>query len=225
MAESSQLESVWEVPDRLRLELLARLSTKATRPARMSYEEFLEWADEDTLAEWVDGEVVMTSPATSMHQELVSFLDQVLSTYVRVHDLGAIRVAPFHMKLPERCPSAPEIPLLIRDTSRRESNPASPACRPQVRRREAWTSVLDGSPPLPTPPGAEVRVGESDDSAQVSAAVRPSRLRLARRTSSGLRQTRKQPMVRYRTPLLGDSWMSGVDLMVLKPLAQMDGLY
>ncbi|HDN80831.1 MAG TPA: Uma2 family endonuclease, partial [Chloroflexi bacterium] len=29
----------------------------------MTYEEFLDWADEDTLAEWVDGEVVMYSPA------------------------------------------------------------------------------------------------------------------------------------------------------------------
>jgi Uma2 family endonuclease len=66
----------------------------------MTYEEFLVWADEDTLAEWVDGEVVMTSPASSIHQELVSFLDQVLSTYVRVHDLGTIRIAPFQMKLP-----------------------------------------------------------------------------------------------------------------------------
>lgn len=78
MTESAQLESVWEVPNRLRLELLARLSSNPTRPARMSYEDFLEWADEDTLAEWVDGEVVMASPATRIHQDLVSFLDQIL---------------------------------------------------------------------------------------------------------------------------------------------------
>jgi Uma2 family endonuclease len=115
MAESSQIESVWEVPDRLRLELLARLSTKATRPARMSYEEFLEWADEDTLAEWVDGEVVMTSPATSVHEESVSFLDQVLSTYVRVHDLGAIRIAPFQMKLPGSSGREPDVMYVNRE--------------------------------------------------------------------------------------------------------------
>ena len=35
------------------------------KPAeKISYEEFLEWCDEDTLAEWVDGEIVMTSPAS-----------------------------------------------------------------------------------------------------------------------------------------------------------------
>ena len=32
-----------------------------TQAARMSYEEFLDWLDEDTLAEWVEGEVIMTS--------------------------------------------------------------------------------------------------------------------------------------------------------------------
>ena len=28
---------------------------------RVTYEEFLAWVDEDTLAEWVEGEVIMTS--------------------------------------------------------------------------------------------------------------------------------------------------------------------
>jgi hypothetical protein len=28
-------------------------------PAGMSYEEFLDWLDEDTLAEWVDGQVIL----------------------------------------------------------------------------------------------------------------------------------------------------------------------
>jgi Uma2 family endonuclease len=33
----------------------------------MTYAEFLEWADEDTLAEWVNGEVVILSPAGNEH--------------------------------------------------------------------------------------------------------------------------------------------------------------
>lgn len=28
----------------------------------ISYDEFFEWADEDTLAEWVDGRIEMSSP-------------------------------------------------------------------------------------------------------------------------------------------------------------------
>jgi MFS family permease len=41
---------------------------------KISYEEFLRVCDEDTLAEWVDGEVVMTSPASNRHQAITSFL-------------------------------------------------------------------------------------------------------------------------------------------------------
>ncbi|MBM4461385.1 MAG: Uma2 family endonuclease [Chloroflexi bacterium] len=66
---------------------------------KMTYEEFLAWADEDTLAEWVDGEVIMTSPASDRHQDLARFLTAGLSDYVEAHDLGIIRPAPFQVKL------------------------------------------------------------------------------------------------------------------------------
>ena len=81
------------------LELLALLSADPTRPATMSYDEFLAWADEDTLAEWVDGRLVMTSPASAQHQYLAIFLATTLSTYVTIHDLGTVLTGPFQMKL------------------------------------------------------------------------------------------------------------------------------
>jgi Uma2 family endonuclease len=68
-------------------------------PPRMTYEEFLEWADEDTLAEWVDGEVVMYTPASDRHQNLTRFLMSVLGIYVETRGLGVVRPAPFQMKL------------------------------------------------------------------------------------------------------------------------------
>ena len=68
-------------------------------PADTTYEEFLEWADEDTLAEWVDGVIVMTSPASLRHQDIANFLEDLFSTYVRIHDLGKVTTAPFQMKL------------------------------------------------------------------------------------------------------------------------------
>jgi len=83
--------------DALRQRLLDVLFTP-TR-LRMSYEEFLEWADEDTLAEWVNGEVIMTSPASNKHQDIARFLTVTLSIYTETHDLGVIRPAPFQMKL------------------------------------------------------------------------------------------------------------------------------
>jgi acetyl esterase/lipase len=37
----------------------------------MSYQEYLEWADEDVHAEWVDGKVIVHKPPTSLHQALI----------------------------------------------------------------------------------------------------------------------------------------------------------
>jgi Uma2 family endonuclease len=82
----------------LRRQLLDLLLAPA-RPARMTYEEFLAWADEDTLAEWVEGEVIMTSPASDRHQDLADFLTAVLRVFVESRGLGWVRSAPFQMKL------------------------------------------------------------------------------------------------------------------------------
>jgi len=68
-------------------------------PQKMTYGEFLAWADEDTLAEWVDGEVVMYSPASRRHQEIVFFLGQVIGLYVEQQRLGRVLPSPFQMKL------------------------------------------------------------------------------------------------------------------------------
>jgi Uma2 family endonuclease len=65
----------------------------------MSYEDFLEWADEDTWAEWVNGEIQMVSPASRQHQNLAGFLTSILRAYVEHHDLGMVLSAPFQMKL------------------------------------------------------------------------------------------------------------------------------
>lgn len=78
---------------------MASQSTAATLPLQMTYEEFLDWCDEDTLAEWVDGQVVMTSPASYRHQAVVDFLLAVLIIYVQQKKLGRIISAPFQMKL------------------------------------------------------------------------------------------------------------------------------
>ncbi|NUQ38607.1 MAG: Uma2 family endonuclease [Caldilineales bacterium] len=82
----------------LRRRLLHVLS-EPLQPERLTYEEFLAWADEDTLAEWVDGAILMTSPASNEHQDLVRFLTTILSVFVEAHALGVIRPAPFQMKL------------------------------------------------------------------------------------------------------------------------------
>ena len=66
---------------------------------RLTYEEFLAWCDEDTWAEWVEGEVVVLSPASRRHQEIFGFLSNILSIYAQAHDLGTLLTAPFQMHL------------------------------------------------------------------------------------------------------------------------------
>lgn len=68
-------------------------------PSYMSYEAYLDWADEDTLAEWVDGVAVMVSPASVRHQLVATFLQELVTTYVKVHTLGVVLPPPFQMKL------------------------------------------------------------------------------------------------------------------------------
>lgn len=48
---------------------------------KVTYEQFLEWLDENTFAEWVDGEVVPMSAASAQHQDISGFLGALLRLY------------------------------------------------------------------------------------------------------------------------------------------------
>jgi len=71
--------------------------TAAYKKEKMTYNEFLDWADEDTLAEWVDGEIIMTSPASRKHQRIAKFLARLLDAYVSLCGLGELLFAPFQV--------------------------------------------------------------------------------------------------------------------------------
>lgn len=74
---------------------------KASRstPVINTFEEFIEWVDEDTSAEWVDGEVIFMSPASTRHQLIIGLLAAVLRAFVEFHHLGVVLSAPYKMKL------------------------------------------------------------------------------------------------------------------------------
>jgi Uma2 family endonuclease len=80
-------------------------SAQEIRRLRMSYEEYLQWAGEDTRAEWVDGEVIVYMPPRDEHQRIVEFLHTLLSLFVSVTGLGLVRLAPFEVKLWEGGPA------------------------------------------------------------------------------------------------------------------------
>src|ERR687884_2191799 len=86
--------------------------TPSASPAKMTYEEFLAQADEDVPAEWVDGEIILMSPASQRHQVLGDFLTALLRFFVEAKRLGSVRSAPFQMKLATR-PSGREPDVLF----------------------------------------------------------------------------------------------------------------
>ena len=68
-------------------------------PGKLTYEEFLEWCDEDIWAEWVGGEVQVVPPASRTHQDLGAFLLIIFRFWVRKYDLGVVLQPPFQMRL------------------------------------------------------------------------------------------------------------------------------
>jgi Uma2 family endonuclease len=84
----------------------------APPPAPVTFEEFLAWTDEDTLAEWVEGEIVPLSPTSFEHQLLLGFLYELIVSYVRGRQLGTVILPPFLMRLPTR-PSGREPDLVF----------------------------------------------------------------------------------------------------------------
>jgi Uma2 family endonuclease len=75
--------------------------TKVNQPKnnRMSYEEFLAWADEDTLAEWVDGDVIPFMPVKIKHQRISNRLFHLIEQFIKLFKLGEVWSAPTEMRL------------------------------------------------------------------------------------------------------------------------------
>lgn len=85
-----------------------RSSPASPLPEKISYEQFLEWLNEDTWAEWIDGEVVLMSPIDDLHQDLSGFLLALFRIFVEHGGLGVVRHEPTQMRtgpdLPGRSP-------------------------------------------------------------------------------------------------------------------------
>ena len=55
---------------------------KVPPPTPVTFEEFMEWADEDSRAEWVDGEIIVMAPSNLGHQDLLGFLYRLVDDFV-----------------------------------------------------------------------------------------------------------------------------------------------
>ncbi|HLJ54837.1 MAG TPA: Uma2 family endonuclease [Chthonomonadaceae bacterium] len=77
---------------------------------RMTYQEFLDWADEDVHAEWVDGAVEythlsidpdtqeLTMSVSRTHTKIGKFLIRLLESWIEDTQAGELQYAPFQMK-------------------------------------------------------------------------------------------------------------------------------
>jgi Uma2 family endonuclease len=68
-------------------------------PLRVTFEEFLAFGDEDTWAEWVNGEILLLSPVSKIHQRLSVFLTAIFACFVEAVDSGIILTPAYPMKL------------------------------------------------------------------------------------------------------------------------------
>jgi len=86
----------------------------------ISFEEFLEWLDEDTHAEWVDGQVILKMPVSVKHQDQNRYLLKLLAAWVEdYHTLGRVYHPPLQVKLELRSGAQrsrePDIVVILND--------------------------------------------------------------------------------------------------------------
>ncbi len=77
----------------------ATIEKTAPQNLKMSYEEYLEFAGDSRIVEWVEGKVIDYMPPTDRHQDLSRFLSSLLDLFVQFFNLGVLRYAPLEVKL------------------------------------------------------------------------------------------------------------------------------
>ena len=66
----------------------------------MTYDEYLVYAPEKQIAEWVNGETLLMPPPSYEHQSLSGFLYELLGPFIRLFTFGRLIMAPFETRLP-----------------------------------------------------------------------------------------------------------------------------
>jgi Uma2 family endonuclease len=96
----------------------------------ISEDEFYRLADEDSDWEYLDGRIVMHSPASNRHENIFRFLLTLLSVYLDEKGGGVVRGSRYPMRLDASWSPEPDI-LVVREgrrhlmTSRRLEGPAN----------------------------------------------------------------------------------------------------
>ena len=82
----------------------------------MTYQEWLDWEPgQHIVSKWVDGEVIVFTPPSLLHQDIIGFLFVLLSWYARAENLGRVIVAPFEMRLSSRRSRESDVVFVARE--------------------------------------------------------------------------------------------------------------
>jgi len=70
----------------------------------LTEEEFVAWCDldENTRAEWIDGQVILMSPGNYAHVDLLGWLGSVLRFFVEFRQLGVVLGPEFQIRLADQ---------------------------------------------------------------------------------------------------------------------------
>jgi Uma2 family endonuclease len=98
-------------------------TAEATTPKQtVSFEEFLEMLDDETHAEWVDGEVIPKMPVSVRHQRSNANLYQLLVNWLTIHQLGEAHHPPLQVRLTlpdgRQVSREPDIVVVLNDRTR-----------------------------------------------------------------------------------------------------------
>jgi Uma2 family endonuclease len=88
----------------------------------ISEEEFYRLADEDSDWEYLDGRIVMHSPASNRHENIFRFLLTLLSVYLDEKKGGMVRGSRYPMRLDPTWSPEPDI-LVVRENRRHLMTP------------------------------------------------------------------------------------------------------
>ena len=87
----------------------------------MTFEEYVNWLDEETLADWVKDEISYHNfPRTNRHQDLLGFFSALVQIFAEEKKLGEIVKLKYLMYLPE-IPSARQPDIMFMSNLRKHN--------------------------------------------------------------------------------------------------------
>ena len=87
---------------------------------KMSYEEYLQFANDTQIVEWDEGEVIIYMPPIPEHQIISHFLSTLIGLYIQYFNLGKLHYAPLEVKLwPDGPSREPDIFFVAQENAAR----------------------------------------------------------------------------------------------------------